>query len=193
MKIRIYLFLVSLLTAVTAVKAQQVAVKTNLLYDLTATINLGVEARLADRWSLDVSGNYNNWAIRGHRWKHWFVQPEARYWLCESFSGHFFGLHAIGGQFNVGNFNLPIKLFGHDFRSLRNHRYQGWAVGAGVAYGYSWILSKHWNMEAELGIGWAHVNYDTFSCNSCSKKISNDRTFNYFGPTKAAVNLIYVF
>ena len=66
---------------------QGVAVKTNLLYDATATINAGVEVGLAKRWTLDFSGNYNNWEMSNNRqWKHWLVQPEARYWFCNNSS-----------------------------------------------------------------------------------------------------------
>ena len=39
--------------------AQKVAVKTNLLYDATTTMNLGLEIGLGKKWSLDLSGNYN--------------------------------------------------------------------------------------------------------------------------------------
>ena len=55
------LFLVLLLVATTGVYGQKFAVKSNLLYDATATINLGVEVGLAKKWSLDLSGNYNGW------------------------------------------------------------------------------------------------------------------------------------
>ena len=41
--------------------AQKVAVKTNLLYDATTTMNLGLEIGLGKKWSLDLSGNYNPW------------------------------------------------------------------------------------------------------------------------------------
>ena len=41
--------------------AQKIAVKSNLLYDATTTMNLGLEIGLAKKWSLDLSGNYNPW------------------------------------------------------------------------------------------------------------------------------------
>ncbi len=68
---------------------QKAAVKTNLLYDIAAyTANLGVEIGLAPRWTLDVSANYNGWTLSDNRrWKHWVVQPEARYWLCDASRG----------------------------------------------------------------------------------------------------------
>ena len=64
-------------------KCQEVALKSNLLYDAFATLNAGVETGLADRWTLDVSVNYNGWTLSHDRkWKHWLLQPEARYWFC---------------------------------------------------------------------------------------------------------------
>jgi len=32
-----------------------------------------------------------------------------------------------------------------------------------------------------------------FPCAHCGTKLASDRQHNYFGPTKAAVNLVYVF
>lgn len=69
------------------VNGQNVAVKTNLLYDIAAyTANAGVEVGLAPRWTLDLSANYNGWTLSHDRkWKHWLLQPEARYWFCDRF------------------------------------------------------------------------------------------------------------
>lgn len=173
--------------------AQKAAIKTNLLYDATASVNLGVEVGLAPKWTFDLSGDFNAWSVSHHLWKHWFAQPELRYWFCERFSGHFVGAHLIGGQFNVGHFNLPISFLGTDFKELKDHRRQGWMGGAGIAYGYSWILDRHWNLEAEIGIGWIYTRSDKFECFDCGKKIETNHVHNYVGPTKAAINLIYTF
>lgn len=174
--------------------AQKVALKTNLLYDATATFNLGVEFGLSPRWTMDISGNYNPWTFSDNKkWKHWLVQPEVRYWLCNKMMGSFFGLHVFGGEFNVGNIDHGFNFLGTDFSQLKDYRFDGWLVGAGLAYGYSWTLSRHWNLEAELGLGYAYSRYDKFKCQNCGQKVEDDRHHNYVGPTKAAVNLIYVF
>lgn len=174
--------------------AQQFGVKTNLLYDATATINLGGELKVAPKWSVDLSGNLNAWNIKGHKWKHWLVQPEARYWFCDATAGHFVAAHLLGGMYNVGNFNLgDFKFLGTDLSHLKDRRYQGWYAGAGIAYGYSWILGRHWNIEAEVGVGWIYTRFDTYPCAVCGTKLSEDRVHNYVGPTKLALNLIYVF
>ena len=58
----------------TQLQAQKVAVKTNLLYDATATINAGIEFGLAPKWTLDLSGNFNGWTMSHDRkWKHWMA------------------------------------------------------------------------------------------------------------------------
>ena len=82
MKLKFYIpLLLGLLFSVTNVKAQDVAIKTNLLYDATATVNIGVEVGIAPKWTLDISGNLNAWNIdEDTKWRHWLAQPEARYW-----------------------------------------------------------------------------------------------------------------
>lgn len=191
---RILIALVAVLASWAPVRAQhQVAVKTNLLYDATATVNLGMELPLARKWSFDLSGNLNLWSINDHKWRHWLIQPEGRYWFCRRFIGHFVGFHALGGEYNAGNLDLGINFLGTDFRKLKDRRYEGWFVGAGVAYGYAWALNLHWNLEAEIGLGWIYTRFDSYPCAKCGNKLASGRHHNYFGPTKAAVNLVYLF
>ena len=174
-------------------RGQNVALKTNLLYDATLTVNAGLEVGLAPRWSLDLSGNYNGWKVNEHKWKHWLAQPEARYWFCDRFAGHFLGFHALGGQYNFGNIKNSLNFLGTDFSELTDYRHQGWFAGAGVAYGYSWILGRHWNLELELGVGYVYTRYDVFECAGCGKKVEEDKPHHYVGPTKAAISLVYEF
>lgn len=42
-----------------SLSAQNVAIKTNLLYDATTTFNLSAEIGLTPQWTLDLSANYN--------------------------------------------------------------------------------------------------------------------------------------
>ena len=189
---RIGLLIVMALAAM-GLKAQEVAIKTNLLYDAALNVNAGIEFGLAPKWTLDLSGDYNSWTVNTRKWKHWFAQPEFRYWFCDRFARHFIGFHAIGGQYNVGNIDfLNFKFLGTDFGKLKDYRYEGWAVGGGIAYGYDWIINRHWNFEVEIGIGYVYFNYDRYECQECGKKVGKGH-HNYYGPTKAALNLVYVF
>ena len=104
-------------------KAQKVALKSNLLYDATTTMNLGLEFGLARKWTLDVPVNYNPWKPdNGRRLRHWGIQPEVRYWFCERFRRTFIGVHGHYADFNVGGF--PDWSFISE--NMQNSRYQGY-------------------------------------------------------------------
>ena len=175
-----------------SLKAQDVAVKSNILSDALLNPNAGIEIGLAPKWTLDVSGQFNLWTVKGHKWRHWLAQPEARYWFCRRFAGHFVGIHALGGEYNFGNLDMDFKFLGSDFRQLKDRRYEGWGAGAGIAYGYAWPVARHWNIEAEIGIGWVYTKYSAYPCATCGTKLESGH-HNYFGPTKAAVNIVYLF
>ena len=92
-------FLLAFATGVNAQKQRtqtylpKIAIKTNALYWATSTPNLGLEIGLAKKLTLDISGNYNPWKFSDNKQlKHWLIQPELRYWLCERFNGSFCGL-----------------------------------------------------------------------------------------------------
>lgn len=62
------------------VYAQDMAVKTNLLYWATTTPNLGVEIGLGKQTTLDISGGYNPWTLdkaANKKIKHWLVVPDS--------------------------------------------------------------------------------------------------------------------
>lgn len=173
---------------------QKVALKNNLVGDALLNVNAGIEIGLAPKWTLDIPASLNAWTLsHGRRWKHWAVQPGARYWFCDRFAGHFVGVHTHGGQYNIGGFDGKINMLGTDMRKLKDSRYQGWFVGGGISYGYAWVLGKHWNVEGEIGIGYSYTRFDRYPCEKCGTPIEQDKSHNYFGPTKAAINIVYLF
>ncbi len=167
-------------------KAQQVAIKSNLLYDAATVLNFGVELRFSPQWSMDISGNYAPFTFSDNRKiKHWLIQPEVRYWFCEAFNGHFLALHALGGEYNIGGVDMKV------FPTNKNYRYQGYMYGAGLGYGYQFILSKRWNLGLEAGAGIIHAEYDQYNCPTCGNWVGKGYK-NYIGLTKAAVSIIYI-
>ena len=197
---RCLLCLAMLLVTAASSQAQEVGIKTNLINDALLSPNLGIEIGLAPRWTLQLTGEYNGWKITDHdsnsdmphQWKHWFATIEPRYWFCQRFAGHFISVNAIGGQYNFGHIGFKEKFLGSDFRDLNTKRYQGWAAGAGFNYGYAWPVHKHWNIEAEIGIGWIWTKYEKYPCGKCGT-IEEKGHHNYVGPTKLAVNVEYLF
>lgn len=171
------------------VSAQNVALKTNLLYWATTTPNLGLETSFAKKHSVQLFYGLNPWkSSTGKTLRHWVLQPEYRYWFCESFNGWFLGAHLMGGEFNMSSVELPFGVF----KDLKEHRYEGWYAGGGVTVGYQWMISRHWNFEASLGIGYDYIQYDKYKCGVCGEKVGSGNT-HYFGPTKAALSFLYVF
>lgn len=187
-------------TDASAQPRNNLAVKTNLLYDATTTPNLGLEFGVGRKNTFQIFYGLNPWTFgssKGDRnAKHWLVMPELRWWTCTRFNGHFLGIHAMGGQFNASNIDilLPGYFFeGEDLaKTVRDTRCQGYYAGGGFTYGYQWILGRHWNIEAEIGVGYNHVWYDQYPCYECGAKIATAET-NYVGVTKVGLTLLYIF
>ena len=174
----IILFAILAMTVTPYVRAQDVALKTNGLYWLGTTPNLGMEVALGRKYTLDLTGAYNPWTFKDDKkMRFCFAQPELKYWFCEKFEGHFVGIHLHGAQF---------------FGGFKEKRHDGYLAGGGITYGYDWILSPHWNLEAAIGIGYARLWYKESPRIPCVKCYENKHK-DYYGPTKAALTLIYVF
>ena len=271
-KIALLLNVVTLMVLGSGLKtvAQEMALKSNLLYDATTTINLGYEVALNHKTTLDIWVNYNPWTL-GNKWvglyeneltvlsqsaskrdaklKHLAIQPEVRWWLCEKFNGHFFGAHLHGGLFNVGALKLPFNWgrykdadgnflgtypvemtpVGHpnvevtgvgyhqstspypglgetsgtenepndrywanaDHDGIYVNSYEGWLLGAGVSYGYHWILAPRFSLEFTISAGYAYLQFDKNRCTDCTKKIGEGHR-HYFGPTRAGISMVFM-
>ena len=194
--IAVFAFLASFGSA----SAQKVAVKTNALYWATATPNLGFEFALADRWTFELEGGYNPWNLdsdNNMKVKHWLVSPEFRYWFCNSFQGHFIGVNANYTQFNIGGLpegipNLFVNLNTEvPMPDLSVARIQGWAVGAGLTYGYAFPIARRWNMELTVGYGWWYTEYDQYESRKCGL-FQQAVARHALGPATAGISFIYM-
>ena len=182
------LFLLLLLFRLADLHSPTLAVKNDLLTGALSSPNLSVEVKLSDRFTLEAGFHYNPFPAGGDkRWKHWFVQPELRYWMCQPFGGHFFGAHLMYGVYNAGDMKLPLGLF----KGVRSSRYEGDFLGLGVSYGYHFILSPRWSIETSLGVGFLHIGYERYRCLHCGEQTGGGYK-NFIAPTRAAVSLVYL-
>ena len=200
-----------LITGVTAMG--QVGIKTNLAGWATTTTNIGVEFGIGQHSTIQAIGNLNPWNFSNDRHFHaWMAQPEYRYWFCSKFNGHFIGFHALGGEYNAMRINFPLKslIFGGDAYDVNTNfpasdhqagwpditgdnagrHVEGWFIGGGISYGYQWILSKHWNFEASIGIGYAYSPLKYIG--RCQQTIDK-RNLHYVGLTNAQLSFMYIF
>ena len=164
-------------------------IKVNLLYGATLTPNISGEVGLGRKTTIEIGGGINKWNQNGSfednsKFVHWVIKPEFRYWLCERFNGHFFGVHAFYSQYNIGGYDVP-SLF------EKEYRYEGDVIGVGLSYGYHWIWNKRWGMEFNFGFGAALLKYDKSDCEKCSPLLSKHEK-TYIGPTSAGIKLVYM-
>ncbi len=191
------------------VSAQVIALKTNLLYDATASANLAFEVKVGKRWTLGAGAGLNLWspvkssdpkADLPPKWRHVLVNAEARYWFCSVFVRDFIGINAAYSHFNATGAGYPVgwaeKCF-YTFgttpegseSSVVDTRKQGNMVAGGVFYGWSWILSPHISLEVEAGVDVGHVWYDEFECQRCGPFIEKKEEW-FVGP-KLGLNFIW--
>ncbi len=169
-------------------KAQDFALKSNLLCDVSGTLSLGTEYPLGKRSSLSLMASYNPWGFKDNaKRKYMLIQPEYRRWIRGVYDGYFWGIQLNYATFNVGG-SLPWWVASFD--TFEDNRYQGDLYGVGATSGYQWILSPLFNLEFAASLGYAHMFYDKYDRAEGSPRIEQG-VHNYWGITQIAVTLIY--
>lgn len=175
-------------------KANAQALRINLPTLLVGSPNIGAEFTLSQR--LTVSGDVlwtpymfkaNQSVFRvlvGTAELRYYVKPNY-YYTNDLFDGFYLGPYAMYGNFNVG-LNRGGKL-------SESPRYEGWGVSAGVSFGYKFFLSKRLRLDVNAGLGYAHLQYDTYRLGgeNAYAATSLKDTRAWVGPTKFGVNLVY--
>lgn len=158
--------------------AQRVSLKTNTIDWAIMSPNMALEARLSRRVSLQlgVAVNPFKFSVFDARLSHYRVEPELRYWFNRPMARHFMALSATAAGFNL---------------RYRDHRFVGDAVGAGISYGYALVLSDHWNMEAEIGVGLAHVK--AYDYKGEERPVRKNFSKAVPVPIRAALSFAYIF
>jgi len=183
------------LCAVLSINAQSTALKTNLISDAGGHVNLGLEktlTRLGPLWSLDLTGDYRSWDGRSRARRHLLGMAELRHWQCDPLLGSFLSVHVLAGTFNYGDIDCDLHFPGTDLRELRDRRFQGWSCGLGLGAGHDWAIDRHWNIEAQVALGWVHSWYDRFNCLGCGRMTDHLLEHNYWGPTKLSLSIVYL-
>ena len=161
--------------------SRYVAVKTNLAAWAGTIMNLAADVQVSKHFSVELPVLWCPWHVSSkHAVKTFTIQPEGRYWLARPGEGHFFGVHAHIGWFNV---------------KWNRDRYQDTSrplLGAGISYGYLLPLGEHWAGEFTLGAGYANMKYDTYYNIGNGARIDT-RTKNYWGITRVGISVVYRF
>ena len=167
-----------------------IALKTNLLFDLSLMPNIEVEVPFGNRWSLNGELMFPWWLMDGDKYCLQILMGgvEGRYWLGSRknrdnrkvLTGHFLGLYAGGGKY--------------DLQWDRNG-YQGeFFIAAGISYGYSTPIARNLNLEFSLGIGLLRTGYEHYHARDNYQTLlwQNNGRYTWIGPTKAKVSLVWM-
>ena len=189
---KIFVSVVLLIACMSAdrVGAQTVALRNNLLYDATLTPNLGADIRVDSLWTIGALVGLNAWDIdkdKNKKWRHFLIAPNVRRWLCDSlFHKSYVEADLIYSHYNVGNTKIPFGLYS----GVKDRRLQGDLIALGGKYGYSWILARHWRIEAEAGIAVGYAWFKEYECATCGKQLGNgDRIFLL---PQLGINVVYI-
>ena len=161
------------------------AFKTNLLYDLAAIPNIGVEFHLGKGWALGAT-----W---GYAW--WKYDPKAFYWRTyggevdfrkyfgrkskeRPLSGHHLGLYAQGVTYDfcLGSTGILSNL----------------SYGGGLEYGYSVPIGRTLNLDFGIGAGYLGGEYKVYEPIDNHYVWKETRQRHWFGPTKAEISLVWL-
>jgi len=152
--------------------------RTNLLYWAAATPNIGLQWRITPSYGIKIDGGYSKWEYNGENkiQKLWFINPEVRRYMLEN-KRFYMGLGATLGEYNL---------------KLGSTGYQGSVYGGALTVGYQLSMGRHFSCDFNIGLGAAHLTYDTFGVIDGvrvfkAKKVSK----TIFGPTQIGVSLIW--
>lgn len=112
------------------------------------------------------------------------LQPGVRYWMNGVYNrGFFFGANAIASAYKLGGDKIDS--------SYR----KGYALGGGLSAGYSYELSKLFNVEFELGIGVYYNKYHKLLWQDDSNAGFFDGNLSDVTvlPSRFAISIVYLF
>lgn len=168
-------------------KIEVVALKNNLAYDAILTPNLEIEFRLAPKWSMELGAAFNPFPLddtKFPKWRHVSAWIAPRYWFCNVFNRGFLSFNVAYAHYNVAGNAWPVSWM---YKQVKESRYQGDAVMAGISYGWHFAISPHFSVELEGGVDAGYTWYDQFECKHCGAK--KDHGGRWFVLPKIGVNL----
>lgn len=174
------------------IKAQ--SIKTNIPLWLTGSPNIGFEYTLTRQVTLNAEALWMPYLFKENEEVFRALQTtiEARYYINprnfytnDSWDGFYIGPYAMYGNFNIG------LLKNND--PLQSIRRSGWGVSGGLSGGYKIPFGNRWALDINLGIGYAHLQYDKYYLGGeyVNYPIEKKKTRSWIGPTKFGVHLAY--
>ena len=186
------LLAILLMLSVLPVAAQQVptscagnvALRTNMLYDVVVAPNVGVEVGLARKWSVALSGTYG-W-MEGSPWydniRGVVGDAEVRYWLSDDAMHR--GLH-VGAYGAIYRYDFLFNGKGEQAKA-------NW--GGGLSLGYTLKIDRQFSVDFSIGVGYVGGKFKSYEVSNDELRHNvwtADKIRHFFGPTKAEISLVW--
>ena len=165
-----------------AVSAQKLSLSTNLVdYANFGTLNLDVSYALSRHWSVMAGAKYNPFSFKDgqvlNKQRTFFLG--GRWWPWHIYSGFWVSGKAQYREFGSGGIFSPETS-------------EGDAYGLGIGGGYSYMVGRHLNLEAGLGVWGGLQKYTVYDCPVCGGvKGKGQKTFIL--PNDIILSIAYVF
>lgn len=161
------------------------AFKTNLLYDIALTPNIGAEVYLGKGWS--ISGN----------WQYAWWHNDNTHYYHRTYGGEidlrkYFGEKAAQKPLTGHHFGVYMQGVTYDFEFGGTGNLSKFSYGAGVEYGYSLPVAKRLNLDFGVGLGYFGGQYKKYDPEDGHYVWKQTLQRNFFGPTKAEISLIWL-
>lgn len=170
------------------------ALKTNMLYDLLAVPNIGVEFYLGKNWSVSANWAYGWWDSNNrHRyWRYYGGEIAVRRWFGKAaeekpLTGHHLGLY---GQLFTYDFEWGGK--GYMGGKPGDSLWDSPNYAAGIEYGYSLPIARRLNIDFTIGVGYWGGKYYKYIPLDGHYVWQATRNRHWFGPTKAEISLVWL-
>lgn len=158
------------------------AAKTNMLYDALLVPNVGLEFYLGKDYSLAANWMYAWWKNDNvhNYWRTYGGDIEIRrWWGSQPLRGHHLGVY---GQMITYDFEL----------GGRGYLGDRWSYAAGVAYGYSLPVARHFNIDFTIGVGYLRGEFKEYLPLDGHYVWQSTKMRNWIGPTKIEVSLVWL-
>ncbi len=171
-------------------KPTTVQLRTNAIYWLALSPNISVELQtnLGMAFVAEYTGAWWNDYTRNRFFRNYIFQTEGRYYLDKGKMNTPYYGHHIGIYGQMGTYDFEFGGRGRICRDLEM------TFGVGISYGYSIPVSRHFNIDLTVGIGYLHSRYDEYmpapDSDSGYRKIET-RKLNFLGPTKLEASLVW--
>lgn len=170
------------------------SLRTNVLYGAALVPNIGFDLYLASNWSLSVFWYYSWWSKNArHRfWRTYGGDITARRWLGSASKQNYLTGHHLGSYIQASTFDFELGgkgyMGGKPGGSLWDK--MNWSIG--VEYGYSLPVSRHFNVDFTIAVGYTDCTYHVYRPEDQCYVRKSTKHLRTVLPTKAEISFVWI-